>query len=228
MPKAESLAVSPLPAIAVAARNPLNFTEQQDFAGRLYLAGLASAVAQEDRLGEAHCQQSLGDLAMRENLEEARERYAAALSVYHEICNRLGEANCLQSLGDLAVRLDDLDGARESLHGSASDLPRNSCSPRRSQLPAQPRQAGDARRRSRRERENATPQALPIFREVRDRLGEANCLRSLGDLAMREEDRRDSARTLCRGARQVCRDPRASARPTASRASAGWRCAKTI
>jgi tetratricopeptide (TPR) repeat protein len=57
-----------------------------------------------ERLGEANCLKSLGDLDMRvDDLGAARASYTLALGIFGEIRNRLGEANCLQSLGVLAL-----------------------------------------------------------------------------------------------------------------------------
>jgi tetratricopeptide (TPR) repeat protein len=55
-----------------------------------------------DRLGEANCVRSLGDVHLRLNENGlARERYEQALPIYQAIGDRLGEANCVSSLGDV-------------------------------------------------------------------------------------------------------------------------------
>ncbi|MEI8132934.1 MAG: tetratricopeptide repeat protein [Leptolinea sp.] len=66
-----------------------------------------------DRLGEANCIRSLGDVHVRmDELPEARSRYEEALTLFHTIGDRLGEANCIRSLGDVHVRMDELPEAR--------------------------------------------------------------------------------------------------------------------
>ncbi|WP_437989189.1 tetratricopeptide repeat protein [Sorangium sp. So ce145] len=82
---------------------------------KAYEHGLEISRGAQDRLGEATCLKSLGDLDMRvDDLDAARASYTLALPIFREIRDRLGEANCLQSLGDLDMRVDDLDAARAS------------------------------------------------------------------------------------------------------------------
>ncbi|WP_438031406.1 tetratricopeptide repeat protein [Sorangium sp. So ce204] len=82
---------------------------------KAYEHGLEISRAAQDRLGEATCLKSLGDLDMRvDDLDTARASYTLALPIFREIRDRLGEANCLKSLGDLDMRVDDLDAARAS------------------------------------------------------------------------------------------------------------------
>ena len=67
-----------------------------------------------DRLGEANCIRSLGDVHLQlAEYYQARERYAEAQSIYHEIGDRLGEANCIKSLGDVHLRVGEYRQARE-------------------------------------------------------------------------------------------------------------------
>jgi tetratricopeptide (TPR) repeat protein len=71
---------------------------------KAYEHGLEISRAAQDRLGEANCLKSLGDLDMRvDDLDTARTSYTLALAIFREIRHHLGEANCLQSLGRLAL-----------------------------------------------------------------------------------------------------------------------------
>jgi tetratricopeptide (TPR) repeat protein len=68
-----------------------------------YEAALALYRQVGDRLGEATCLRSLGDVALRGgDHTAAREQHEAALALYRQVGNRLGEANCLKGLGDVA------------------------------------------------------------------------------------------------------------------------------
>lgn len=67
-----------------------------------YEQALAIYRAIGNRLGEANCVRSLGDVHyMLNEYDPARERYEQALPIYQAIGNRLGEANCASSLGDV-------------------------------------------------------------------------------------------------------------------------------
>ena len=101
--------------IATAGRDSFQIANREMTAQRLADLGLQHARACHDRLGEANCLKSLGDLLLRvADLDGARKAYEEALPIYREIRERLGEANCLQSLGDLLLRVADLDGARKA------------------------------------------------------------------------------------------------------------------
>ncbi|MDZ4798615.1 MAG: tetratricopeptide repeat protein, partial [Bryobacteraceae bacterium] len=66
-----------------------------------------------DRLGEANCIMSLGDIALRRSdHEQARLRFLEALPIYREVGDRLGEANCIKSLGNIALDRSDHEQAR--------------------------------------------------------------------------------------------------------------------
>src|SRR5690606_7529097 len=55
-----------------------------------------------DRLGEANCQKSLGDVHVQVGeYAQARERYGEALPIYREIGDRLGEANTYRKMATL-------------------------------------------------------------------------------------------------------------------------------
>jgi tetratricopeptide (TPR) repeat protein len=66
-----------------------------------------------DKLGEANCIFSLGDVHVAlSELPKARARYEKALPIYHAIGDKLGEANCIFSLGDVHVSLSELPEAQ--------------------------------------------------------------------------------------------------------------------
>ncbi len=68
----------------------------------------------KDRLGEANCLLSLGDVHIPlAEYETARERYEQALPIFRDVKDRLGEANCLQRIGDVHIPLAEYETARE-------------------------------------------------------------------------------------------------------------------
>ena len=194
--------------IANAAANGLLYADHFDTLTTLTSLGLLQTKQMNDRLGEANCLQSLGDLKMRTaDLEGARADYDAALPIYRDIRERMGEANCLKSLGDLKMRTADLEGARAD-YDAALPIYRD--------IRARMGEAnclqslGDLKRRTA-DLEGARADydaALPIFRDIRDRMGEANCLQSLGDLKMRTADL-EGARADYDAALPIYRDIRA-------------------
>jgi len=73
-----------------------------------------------ERVGEANCIKSLGDVHMRlSELPEARARYDEALPIYRAIGERVGEANCIQSLGELSAEDKDFASALQLLEKAA-------------------------------------------------------------------------------------------------------------
>ncbi|WP_437766778.1 tetratricopeptide repeat protein [Sorangium sp. So ce281] len=151
---------------------------------KAYEHGLEISRAAQDRLGEANCLKSLGDLDMRvDDLDAARTSYTLALAIFREIRGRLGEANCLKSLGDLDMRVADLDAARASytlalaiFREIRGRLGEANCLQSLGDLDMRVADLDAARA--------SYTLALAIFREIRGRLGEANCLQSLGRLAL--------------------------------------------
>jgi tetratricopeptide (TPR) repeat protein len=152
------------------------------------------------------------------DLAGARADYEAALPIYRQIDERLGEANALKSLGDLKTRTADLAARRlrqradlpadrrrlgeanaltselkmrTDLAGGAPTTKRRWRSTGRSTR-------GSARRTSLGDLKTRTDDlagaradyeaALPIYRQIDARLGEANALTSLGDLKTRTAD----------------------------------------
>ena len=177
-----------------------------------------------DRLGEANCIRSLGDVHL--HLAEyplARQRYAEARPIYHEIGARRGEANCIRSLGDVHLQLAEYPLARQRYaearpiyHEIGARLGEANCirasatctctwpstrSPasatqkpgpsttKSAPASAKPTALEPRRRAPAPGRVPARPPALrrsrPIYHEIGDRLGEANCIRSLGDVHLR-------------------------------------------
>ena len=75
-----------------------------------------------DRLGEANCVQSLGDVArMQARYEQAGQLYNQALPIYRQIGDRLGEANCLLSMGRLARNTSD-SAAMQAAYAEAEKI----------------------------------------------------------------------------------------------------------
>ena len=115
--------------IASSAANGLNLADRFDTLQTLLKQGLKLAKAANDKLGEANCLKSMGDLQMRmSDLSGAQSSYAEALPVHREIRDRLGEANCLQSMGLLILIGGDAGKAFQrfsealELHGAIQNL----------------------------------------------------------------------------------------------------------
>jgi tetratricopeptide (TPR) repeat protein len=106
----------------------------------------------------ANCLKALGNVHLRlSEVSEARERYEQALPVYLRL---LGEAReRYEQALPVYLRLLGVSKARERYEQA---------------LPVYLRLLGEARERY--------EQALPVYQAIGDKLGEANCLRSFGDL----------------------------------------------
>ena len=104
----------------------------------------------------------------------------------------LGEANCIRSLGDIALARSDHDAARKAMSRRCRSTARSAtcwARPTASRASATSRwRAPITTRRARR-----YEQALPLYRQVGDVLGEANCIQGLGDIALARSDH-DAAR----------------------------------
>ena len=188
--------------IGVAAREPelpkdlwrpaRGVTELHRFTGLASCASLPAVASRlhdtGDLLGEANCVRSLGVVASdRFDLDDARQRFDAALPLYRKVGEALGEAMCIAGLGNIALRRSDLDGARERFEAAlplfqkvGSAVGEANCL----------RGLGDIGLRLS-DLDGACQRyeaALPLYKKVGSLLGETNCIRSLGDIALRRSD----------------------------------------
>ena len=175
-----------------------------------------------DLRGEANCIKSLGDIALaRSDHDGARQRYEAALPLYRKVGDVLGEANCIKSLGDIALAPLRSRRRAPALRGGAAALPQGRRRAGRGQLHQEPRRhracaapITTARASATRRRCRSTARSATV-------LGEANCIRSLGDIALAPlRSRRARASATRRRCRSTARSATCWARPIASRASA--------
>ncbi|MFN7959947.1 MAG: tetratricopeptide repeat protein [Thermoanaerobaculia bacterium] len=93
----------------------LSFEARYEEAAQLYAQALALFRSLGDRLGEAQCLQSQGEVArMQARYEEAAQLYAQALALFRSLGDRLGEASSLLSMGRLANAQGAQGSAREA------------------------------------------------------------------------------------------------------------------
>jgi len=167
--------------------------------------GAVAARAIGDRLGEAHCIMSLGEVhGMLAEYEAARERYQEALPLFQSVGDRLGEATCIVSLGEVHRMLDEHEAARERYQEAlplfqsvGSKLGQANCIV----------SLGDVHRmldehEAARERYQ---EALPLFQSVGDRYSVAGTFRRLGQLCAAEGHPGEAARWMEQAA-QIFRD----------------------
>ena len=158
-----------------------------------YEAALALYRKVGDVLGEANCIKSLGDIALRRSDHEAaRQRYEAALPLYRKVGYVLGEANCIGASATspfaapiTTARASATRRRCRSTGRSATCKARPIASGASATSPLPAPITSGARQRY--------EEALPLYRKVGDLQGEANCIRSLGDIALRRSDH-DGAR----------------------------------
>ncbi len=164
------------------ARLHFHYRDDAAAAERAFTDALALFRKTGNRLGEANCVMSLGDLALaRADFDGAKRRYDEALASYRALGDALGQANCAKGLGDLALYAGAYDEARaryedalaryraaEDVRGQANCL----------------LSLGDLAFRTGRYAETADrlERALALYGSLDDGLGRANALKALGDL----------------------------------------------
>ena len=119
---------------------------------------------------------SAGWLSARELLEDA-------LDIYQDEAHAAGQAQCLRGLGDAALKLDEPVAAgryyEQALAAAAGDeRERAECLLRMADLLRADGKTGDAKAR--------LVEAAELFRACGHRIGEAQCLGLLGELARQE------------------------------------------
>ena len=130
-----------------------------------------------DVLGEANCIQRLGDIALAPLGSRGRaRRYEQALPLYRQVGDVLGEANCIQSLGDIALAALGSRGRPRRMNRRCRSTARSATCWAR---PTASRASATSRWTARITRARAAyEQALPLYRQVGDVLGEANASRA--------------------------------------------------
>lgn len=145
----------------------LQFLKRLPEAIESYEAALALYREIGYQLGEANTLKAIGDvLRFLNRSTEAIEMYETALALYRKIGIQLGEANTLQAIGDV---LQFLKRSTEVLEGYEAAL-------------AFYREIGDLFLKHSTVALERYEGALAFYRKISDRLGEANTLKSIGDV----------------------------------------------
>jgi tetratricopeptide (TPR) repeat protein len=128
-----------------------------------------------DVSGEANCIFGLGEIALdRSDRASARQAFEEALPLYRQVGDVLGEANCILGLGEIA-RAEVAETLTDHLKVRfICDQDGKAGKDDDSSAHAGARQAFE--------------EALPLYRQVGDVRGEANCIRSLGEIAVVRSD----------------------------------------
>ena len=148
--------------------------------------------SENDRLGEAKCICSLGDVSLGWNQELATSRYAEARRLFAEVSDAAGEAGCLERLADISLRRSDHQTASQ-LYLAATAIYRDrgdifgeaTCIQRLGDIAWERSDLDSARQQYQ--------TARNLFEVVGATLGEANCIQRLGDISLSVGDR-ESAR----------------------------------
>ena len=125
--------------------------------------------------------------------------YEQARPLYQQVGYVLGEANCICSLGNIALSsLGSRGRAGAAYEGGSAALSEGRLCAGRGELHLEP---GRHRASVRSDHEAARPQAYeearPLYRTVGGVLGEANCIQSLGDIALAPLRSRPGAAPQC-------------------------------
>jgi tetratricopeptide (TPR) repeat protein len=190
--------------------------EEYDQARNWYEEALPLFKSIGDRPGEANCLRSLGDVHAMHNehdeQEQARSRYEEALPLLKSVGDKPREANCLTRLGNVYASLEEYKRAQEryeealcTLKDMADFLGEGYClaslGDYREKIaefldastskPHCVRRLGDMQMMLTNDYEQARryyEEALPLYQEIGDKLGEARCREILGAMHSDLED----------------------------------------
>jgi tetratricopeptide (TPR) repeat protein len=137
----------------------------------LYEAALEIFKREGYKLGEAGCIRCLGDVALRRSeFNAANECYREASKLYEQIGDKRGEIGCIERRGDIALRCCDLEQERSRYDQGQLDS-----------------DAGLIKRLSD-AAQHFYDKALRLYEEVGDAMGQAGCVKRLGDVALNRHE----------------------------------------